>query len=153
MATIVKEDGTGTNPAANSYADEADLQTYLDDRGLTVTKTLDILLITAMDYLEIQNYKGTKLLEDQPLAWPRDEEGVPDDIVKAQLVAAYQSDTADLLSPTGQALKKEMYGRGAVELEYQDNTSSTTSYQAIDRLLNPYLISAYGSANFAVTRA
>ena len=37
MATIVVEDGTGTNAAANSYVSEADLTTYAADRGVTLT--------------------------------------------------------------------------------------------------------------------
>ena len=47
MATIVVEDGTGTNAAANSYVTEAELTTYAADRGVTLTAATDVLLIKA----------------------------------------------------------------------------------------------------------
>lgn len=76
MALII-EDGTGSNPAANSYRSVADLRLYASLRGIDITALTDteceVLLIKAMDYLEAQGkrYKGRKANIDQPLQWPR----------------------------------------------------------------------------------
>lgn len=69
-ATIVVEDGTEVS-GANSYVTTAELATYADERGVTITGTAADLLIQAMDYLEQQNFKGVKNTSTQALQWPR----------------------------------------------------------------------------------
>lgn len=72
--SIVVEDGTGSNAAANSYASLSDLRMYAASRGVTVPIVDDdcaILLIRAMDYLEQQRdrYKGVKTSQLQNNNW------------------------------------------------------------------------------------
>ena len=57
---IVVEDGTGSNSAANSYVSEADLTTYATDRGITLVKSADQLLLLSMVLLLMQmRYRQT----------------------------------------------------------------------------------------------
>jgi len=113
---IVLEDGTGSNPAANSYQDTDDLIAYAALRGVDLAldpvEDLEVLLIKAMDYLEGQRerYKGHKTSADQPLQWPRQsvwgvelpETLTPDDEIPsvlkyAQLTLAIDAITVDLM--------------------------------------------------------
>ena len=72
MATIIVEDGTIV-ANANSYVSEADLSTYASDRGVTLTESMDVLIIKAMDYVDTLYFAGDKYLEEQALQWPRGE--------------------------------------------------------------------------------
>ena len=67
---IVEEDGTVV-AGANSYVSEAELTAYATSRGFTLTLSTELLLIRAMDWIEVQKYKGTQLQCDQVLQWPR----------------------------------------------------------------------------------
>ncbi len=146
MATI--EVGT------NSYGTEAGLQTYADDRGITISESdLSILLTKAMDNLESRSYKGDKYDREQALAQPRtwydytngDEAGVvPDAFVDAQYMNALLIDSGEVLNaPIKRAVKKEKVD--VLETEYQDNASSQTIYQSVDSLISKYLISSGSS--------
>ena len=80
MALVV-EDGTGV-AGATSYVSVADFKLYAAARGATVPATdsdCDVLLIKAMDALELKLYVGEPLTEAQGLSFPRktlDEYGV-----------------------------------------------------------------------------
>lgn len=76
---LVVEDGTGTNPDANSYVTREEFVDYWTDRGFDytvyTTPAIDRSLIQATDYVERNfraNFKGYKLEDDQPLAFPRE---------------------------------------------------------------------------------
>lgn len=77
MPDLIVEDGTGSNPNANSYQTVNDLRTYAAERGVDVTgklnDELEVLMIKAMDYLESKRdrYQGYTTSLDQPLQWPR----------------------------------------------------------------------------------
>lgn len=80
MATaIVVEDGTGTEPTANSYVSAAEFATYWTNLGFDYTEyTTDEIersLMVATHYIELNFgmlFKGCPLEEDQPLAFPRE---------------------------------------------------------------------------------
>ena len=162
MATIT----VGTN----SYTTIAELDTYCTDRGITLTAATDeaksILLIKAMDFLEVQKYKGVKTVSTQSLQFPRvicgygsnydrlnaypstsyqtyiacdyDSETVPEEIKKAQIVAAIFTDSGEDLQPiVGKAVKREKVG--SLEVEYQNYSSETNSYTQLNALLSPFL--------------
>lgn len=62
---IIVEDGTGSDPAANSYVALTDLRDYATQRNKPLPMADDdcaVLLIQAMDYVEAQRdrYKGVK---------------------------------------------------------------------------------------------
>jgi hypothetical protein len=69
--TLVVEDGTGLNPAANTYISNADFVTYAAARGYTAVGNVDQLIISAMDYIEGLPFQGIKQLLLQPLQFPR----------------------------------------------------------------------------------
>lgn len=112
--TIVVEDGTGTNPLANSYAAVADLVTFAGLRQATLTTnepTQEALLLKAMDYLEDLNFKGFRFKQFQALKWPRYDviidgwplllNQIPAQLIYAQCAFAIEYQTVELL-PTAQ---------------------------------------------------
>ena len=81
--TLVKEDGTGSNASANTYASAADADTYFSKRALSnvwfgdtdINRTMALQWATRLIDVGFEFY-GRRALETQPLAWPRQE--VPD---------------------------------------------------------------------------
>lgn len=74
MAVVV-EDGTGL-ANANSYASEADADTYTSERGIASWAALapgdkSSALIRATDYLKAYTWKGVRAVSTQALDWPR----------------------------------------------------------------------------------
>lgn len=125
MALVV-EDGTGV-ANANSYTSVANFQLYAQQRGLTVPSVgpdCEVLLIKAMDYLELILYKGYVKTSTQPLQWPRVyshwcSPAIPihfsPKLSKAQCVLANLAQTIDLLpavSPDrrGPVISESVYG-------------------------------------------
>lgn len=134
------------------YATEQDLTDYAAARGITLTGTPSVLLTRALDWLEIQPFKGEKTDPDQPLQFPRDgSDSVPDNVKTAQLVAALIYDSGDdPLAPIGPRVTQETV-TGAVSVSYSDRGNQTTLYPQLSALLRDY-ISASG-ASFEVVRA
>lgn len=153
MATIT----VGTN----SYVTEAELQTYADDRGITIAAAdLSVLLIQAMDYIETRAFKGSKTDPSQALEWPRsgvylngtelDDTIVPDAIKQAQMAAALIYDTgADLLGSVAPRVTAERVGE--VSVQYSDKGNQTTLYPKLTALLRNYLANG-GGFQFEVRR-
>lgn len=106
--TILVEDGSQV-AGANSYATEADLETWADDRGVTLTNDPAALLIRAMDYLQryAGMWKGERVSSTQDLAWPRSgayihgylqaSDDIPRELIYAQLALALAADSTDLM--------------------------------------------------------
>jgi len=129
MAIIV-EDGTIVT-SANSYVTETEFESYLEDRGVTVTQDPGVLLISAADYLETfrNQYRGALVDRDQALAWPRsgavvegfewDDDEIPRQVLLAQMIVAMEIDegTDPLNPPTDLPITKERV-EGAVEVQY-----------------------------------
>ena len=149
MALIV---GTDT------YVTVAELEAYALKRGVTIVATdKEPLLIKAMDYLEVKNYKGYKTVVAQALQFPRvlcgnyysiypqnygvceyDSETVPNDIKTAQIVAALLMDSGEDLNPTlGKTVIREKID--VIEVEYRDNSSEYRSFTQLNSLLAPFL--------------
>lgn len=159
---IVVEDGTGLNPAANSYVSEAELTTYATDRGVTLVGSADHLLLLSMDTLETRKYQGAKTSTSQPLQWPRTgvvvdgssigSDEIPSDLKNAQIVTALSIDAG--VNPMGKidpAVKREKVD--VIEVEYQDNAASRSYDPKINAYLAPLLAYGGGLSNFSVTRA
>jgi hypothetical protein len=78
--TLVKEDGTGLDDA-NSYTDRTFADTYHENKGRAAASwdsltnaEKDSALIRATEYLDLtygKVYKGSPLVDDQALEWPR----------------------------------------------------------------------------------
>ena len=154
MAIIVGE---------NSYVTEAELATYATDRGITIAGNTSVLLIKAMDYIEVQNFKGTKTVYNQPLQFPRilcqsylnyprytgfntyyqqpceyDSETVPNEIKKAQIIAALLIDGGYDLQPViERSVKREKVD--VIEIEYMDNANSSAQFSALSAILKNFV--------------
>ena len=74
MALII-EDGSGV-ANANSYVTAAQWDAWATARGIShshSTSKIEEFILTAMDYIEAQNFLGRKATDAQPLQWPRTE--------------------------------------------------------------------------------
>jgi hypothetical protein len=141
--TIVVEDGTGkTN--SNSYISEADFTAYASARGKSNSGTISVLLITAMDYIEQQNFKGNKLTQAQALQWPRDSvwidgyqldtDEIPQLLKDAQAEVAIGVDEGNNpLAVQDRATKREKVD--VIEVEYTDGARDSTYLVAAESKL------------------
>lgn len=148
MALIV-EDGTGmTN--SNTYASEAELVAYAAARGVTIANTItdEQLLITAMDYIEQQPFKGTKNTKEQALQWPRfgvkidgyyiDTDEIPLLLKEAQMENALGIDSgSNPLASEGRSTKREKVD--VIEVEYMDGARNKTYLAAAEAKLTKLL--------------
>lgn len=162
MAIIV-EDGTGTNPLANSYVSEAELTTYATDRGITLTGTAAVLLINAMDWIESQTYAGSKTSDTQPLQWPREgvyidgvlvaNDTIPKTLKDLQMRVAVDTDAgSDYSGVSSQAVKQETVF-GAVSVTYQEGSAAgTISKNALALLAKLTQGAGFGGNQFQVSR-
>ena len=154
MATIT----VGTN----SYVTEAELTAYATDRGITLTGTTDVLLIKAMDWLELQPFKGDKATDGQALEWPRSgvyvggtllpDDAVPERIKQAQMAAAVLIDGGADLMPTVEPRVIAESVDGAVSVRYSDKGNQTPVYTSLNALIRDYVKNA-GGMSFDLVRA
>lgn len=147
MATITVETGTGSS-SANSYISEADFETYASDRDITLTGSSDVLLITAMDYLEQQTFKGTKNTEAQALQWPRFNVWIDSYSVETTTIPTLLKDALceiaigidggnNPLADEDRATKREKVGD--IEVEYMDGSRNYTYLKAAHAKLKKLL--------------
>ena len=135
------------------YADTADYEANAALRGITLLKPSTETLTLALDYMELQVYKGEKTDPDQFLEWPRDgSTEIPIKITAAQMAAALIYDKGgDPLGDVGQRVTQETVV-GAVSVSYSDTGNQSTVYRKLNATLAPFLASGgYGSSNFAVS--
>ena len=155
-ATIVDEDGTGKTDA-NSYVSEAELSTYADHRGQTISGTSAVLLIQAMDYIEAQPFQGLKETETQALQWPRvgvvldgyyfESDSIPQLLKDVQCELALAIDGGNNpLSNEDRATKREKVGD--IEVEYTDGARDGIYLTAVQTKLKKLLRNG-GSGNSA----
>lgn len=169
MAFVV-ENGTGISNA-NSYATEAQLEAYLEDRGRAKpTGNVEAFLVSATDYIELRwghKFAGTKLNSTQRLSFPRgdldDYPGVPECLRNATIEYAVRVASGTPLAPdpvfdsTGRRATKTRRKVGPIETEtqYAENGAGAIAplfrpYPLADSLLRPLL--APGAAAARVYR-
>lgn len=164
MALVV-EDGSGSNPAANSYSDLVSIRGYAADRGVILSVDDDVvtpMAIMAMDYIEAYRarFKGVKAQATQPLQWPRAcvvmdgsplaITAMPPELAKAQAQLCIEQANGLSLSPskTGFAISKTKVD--VIEIQYSAGNRDamgimdpTPIFPIVDALLNP-LVSGMG---------
>lgn len=125
----------------------------LSDRGITANIPSSQALLLALDYMELQTYKGEKTDPDQLLQWPRDgETEVPLGIVNAQIVAAsVYNDGGDPLGTVGPRVIENTV-HGAVTQRFSDSGTSTPIYRKLNAALRPFLSNGGSGMQFEVTR-
>lgn len=155
---LTKEDGTGSNPNANSYSDAETLRNYAVARGVDLSALSDadceVLLVKAMDYIEGKRsrFQGTKSNTDQPLQWPRQDvwvdnllvgsDAIPRELEYAQLALAIESRDKDLQpnrlpSDKGAVIRERVEGAVEVEYDKQNRASFVPAFAKADSLLRP----------------
>jgi len=161
MATIIIEDGTGLL-TSNSYASEAELIVYAGDRGVVITGIESELLITAMDYIEQQTFKGTKNTQPQALQWPRygvvvdsyviESDTIPQLLKDCQMEAALAVDAGN--NPSGsveRSTKRETLG--PMTVEYMDGARDKVYNKALETKLTKLLQRGSGGISTIAIRA
>ena len=138
---LVIEDGSGLSNA-ESYIDLAYLTAYATKRGLAIAGITEANIIKAMDYFEsAYQFKGTKLVETQALAFPRyinNEVVYPVRIKNAVCELAIKSKSAELLADSERATKREKVGD--IEIEYSEYSKDETNYNFVINLITPWLL-------------
>lgn len=134
------------------YNETTDLTTYAAARNVTLNEAEAVLLTKALDYIELQKFKGTKTDPVQELQFPRNgETEVPEEIKKAQLVCAMIYNTGDdPLGAVGPRVLREKVD--VVEVQYSDKGNQSTYFPFLNALLAEFL-EAKSGVNFAVRRA
>ena len=134
------------------YATEAELTAYAAARGVTLTQPESVTLTSALDWLELQSFSGTKTDPGQPLEFPRNgETAVPAKIKTAQLVCAMIYDAGgDPLQAIGPRVTQETVF-GAVSVSYSDTGPLVTLYPQLSALLRDFT-GGLGGSQFVVSR-
>ncbi len=152
---LIVESGNGDSNS-ESYIDVAFADAYFLKRGITQWASLtnrEQLIIRAMDYIENNyTYQGTKLVSTQSLQFPRlinGETVYPIALKNAVCELALKSNEEDLLADTGKTTIREKVG--TLEVEYDPNQDDLTSYNYVNKLLAPYLVST-SSFSYSISR-
>lgn len=168
---------TGSGAAdAESYASVAAYKAYCDGRGISYSARTDTQIeqdlrkgTDAMMQMFSGRWAGTRVSSTQALDWPRynvpmkdgpanlpesygvrayyPSDAVPAAVMRACIEMAVRAATATLIADGAQAVKREKIG--PLEVEYQDATTSGTSYRAIEGMLAPFMVAANGQIRLA----
>jgi hypothetical protein len=120
------------------YVTVDDLDDYAEARGTSVIAADPaILLLKALDWLELQPFKGYKTDPTQALQFPRDgETTVPDEIQKAQMAAALLIESGgDLMGKEERIVKSEQGGPIRVEYATLDREKHPVLYLLLRRFV------------------
>ena len=135
------------------YTTDDEYSAYAISRGYVLSGDPLVQLQLALDWLELQPFKGAKTDESQALEWPRDgNTDVPDKIVQAQLEAALvYMKGGDLTASIGKSVIEKTVG--PLTTKYAEGGLQTIMYPKLSMLLRGYLQNGYGSTQFKVSRA
>lgn len=147
MALII-EDGTIV-PNANSYVTTTELQSYIDARGITLTGSLEPLILQAMDYVETLCFSGIKRTRDQSLQFPRlcvkidgyslDSDTIPQELKNGVVQCAIAIDEGT--GPQEDLQRKTTFEKvGDLEVHYSESSSSATVNRKVRDSLRKLLL-------------
>lgn len=145
----------------NSYISIDDSNTYHTSMGYTAWEDLDntekeVLLVRATKYIDSNfagKWVGTIVDDEQKLSWPRNTaydpegrllEGIPTLIAEGCAYIALKSNTDELFSSSSRDQDKIREKIGPIETEWSVNARSRTTYNYINDIFSPLLLS--GSA-------
>ena len=143
------------------YVEETELTAWATARGITLTATPAVLLTRSLDFVELQQYKGTRTSDSQSLSWPRTGvyidgvlqavDAVPALVKELQMRVAVDMDAgADPLAIQSQQVKSKRV-EGAVSIEYMDGSYKPSRSSQVSLLLAK-LTAAGGGTQFQVVR-
>ena len=135
------------------YTTDDEYAEYAAARGYVLSGDSIVQLQLALDWLELQPFKGSKTDESQALEWPRDgNTEIPDKIVQAQLEAALvYMKGGDLTASIGKMVTEKTVG--PLTTKWAEGGPQTIMYPKLSMLLRGYVANGYGSTQFKVTRA
>ena len=135
------------------YTTDDEYQEYATARGYIISGDSIVQLQLALDWLELQPFKGEKTDPLQALEWPRDgNTDIPDKIVQAQLEAALVYNAGgNLMASIGKMVTEKTVG--PLTTKYAEGGPQTIMYPKLTMLLRGYLQNGYGSTQFKVSRA
>ena len=135
------------------YTTDDEYSAYAISRGYVLTGDPLVQLQLALDWLELQPFKGSKTDPSQSLEWPRDgNTDVPDKIVQAQLEAALVYNAGgNLMASIGKMVTEKTVG--PLTTKYAEGGPQTIMYPKLSMLLRGYVQNGYGSTQFKVSRA
>jgi len=143
------------------YATELELTNYADARGITLASSGSVLLTQALDWVELQTYKGSKTESTQVLQWPRkgvfvdgvelDSATVPTLVKELQMRMAIDIDQGnDPNSTREQAIQQETVV-GAVSVTYQSGSATATLSRQVQAIMSK-LGGGLSAFQFSVSR-
>ena len=134
------------------YTTDDEYSAYAISRGYVLTGDSLVHLQLALDWLELQPFKGEKTDPLQVLEWPRDgNTEIPDKIVQAQLEAALVYNAGgNLMASIGKMVTEKTVG--PITTKWSENGPQTIAYPKLSMLLRGYVNNGYGSTQFNVSR-
>ena len=153
---LIIENGQGLSNS-ESYVDVDYVDAYFLKRGNSEWDSItnkESKIVLAMDFIENNyTYLGTKLVSTQSLSFPRVINGEtvlpPLSLKNALCELALKANSGDLLQDTGKTTIREKVG--TLEVEYDPNQDDLTSYNYVNKLLAPYLVST-SSFSYSISR-
>lgn len=151
----------GVDMAVIGYVEDTDFTAWAAARGITLTGTASDLLTRSLDFVELQQYKGTRTDATQALSWPRTgvyidgtrqyDTVVPAMVKELQMRVAADMDAGfDPLKVKAQQVKSKRV-EGAVSIEYMDGSYAPDRSSQVSMLLAK-LTAAGGGNQFSVVR-
>ena len=134
------------------YTTDDEYQEYATARGYIISGDPIVQLQLALDWLELQPFKGEKTDPSQELEWPRNgNTEIPDKIVQAQLEAALVYNAGgNLMASIGKMVTEKTVG--PLTTKYAEGGPQTIMYPKLSMLLRGYVSNGYGSTQFKVSR-
>jgi hypothetical protein len=134
------------------YTTDDEYSDYAAARGYILSGDPIVQLQLALDWLELQPFKGKKTDPLQVLEWPRDgNTEIPDKIVQAQLEAALVYNAGgNLMASIGKMVTEKTVG--PITTKWSENGPQTIAYPKLSMLLRGYVSNGYGSTQFNVSR-
>ena len=134
------------------YTTDDEYSDYAAARGYIISGDPIVQLQLALDWLELQPFKGEKTDPLQALEWPRDgNTEIPDKIVQAQLEAALVYNAGgNLMASIGKMVTEKTVG--PITTKYAETGPQTIMYPKLSMLLRGYVSNGYGSTQFNVSR-
>lgn len=164
MAFQVQND-TGTQANANSYVTVDEFKTYIADRLIEIDggdAEIQAAAIQATDYIDLHNFKGSRLTDDQTTQFPRDDlyddkynlvEGIPAGLKSAcfeymlQVLKSQDLMPVPTVDASGGVVvsKSSSVGPVSESITYQEGYVRTSRpFPKADALLRPFLKSSSG---------
>lgn len=142
----------GATMAIIGYTTDNEYSDYAAARGYILSGDPIVQLQLALDWLELQPFKGDKTDHLQALEWPRDgNTEIPDKIVQAQLEAALVYNSGgNLMASIGKTVTEKTVG--PLTTKWSENGPQTIAYPKLSMLLRGYVSNGYGSTQFNVSR-